>query len=109
MPRRKASVVLSVSDDSEPVESELIFKRISSGFYWDIPSDILNGVPFLQLNLTSIDVIEHFSIEDSPVGGRRVFMTSGRVYEFVSQSQIIALMCGLNALKTFLQSGRIPK
>jgi hypothetical protein len=108
MPRRKASVDLSVPSDSL-IESELIFKRISSGFYWDIPADILTGVPFLHLNLTSVDVIEHFLIEDNPVGGRRVCMASGRVYEFVSQSQIIALMCGLNALKTFLQSGRIPK
>jgi hypothetical protein len=109
MPRRKSPLSLSVQQDSDPTDSQLIFKRISSGFYWDIPADILTGVPFLQLNLTSIDAIEHFPIADNAIGGRRVLMASGKVYEFVSQSQIIALMCGLNALKTFLQSGRIPK
>ena len=109
MPRRKSPLSVSVSEPSEPVEPQLIFKRISSGFYWDIPADILTGVPFLQINLTSIDAIEHFSVHDNAVGGRRVIMASGKVYEFVAQSQIIALMCGLNALKTFLQSCRIPK
>ena len=109
MDKRKSDLSVSAPNHFQDIQPELIFKRISSGFYWDIPSDILTGIPFLHLNLTSVDSVEHFLIDDNPVGGRRVIMASGKVYEFVAQSQIIALMCGLNALKTFLQSGRIPK
>jgi hypothetical protein len=105
MSRRKA--VASVDVIPEDVNRDLVFQKISAGFFWDIRSDLMNGVPQLFLNLTLIESVEFMDIDGVPQSGRRVFLSSGKVYEFKSQSQVIDLMLGLNALKNFVIKGKI--
>ena len=106
MPRRKSALTTVIDESSESIEPELIFKRISSGFFWDIRADLVSGLPFLHLNLTAVECIQYLPVDDNPAAGRRVIMTSGKTYDLVSRNSVIDLMCGLEALKKFLKSGR---
>jgi hypothetical protein len=111
MSRRKSpSVSLSPDEISQSIYPEIVFKRISGGFYCAIRPDLFNGVPPLQLNLSSVDAIEDFDYLDDnglSCSGKRIRCSGGTVYELKSTGQKIDLLAGLKALREFLIKGKI--
>jgi hypothetical protein len=110
MARRKALSLTSEDISHSSSCPEIIFKRISSGFFCDIRSDLNNGIPFLHLNLSSLDCVEEFTYLDEnglSCSARRLCFSGGRVIELKSQDQVIDIDKGLRSLKNYLIKGLI--
>lgn len=105
--RTRATSVSAPHVIPEDVNRDLVFQKVAFGFYCDIRSDLVNGLPQLWLNLTNVESVEFLDVDGIPDHGRRVYLTSGKVYDFKSRSQVIDLVLGLNALKQFLITGKI--
>lgn len=89
-----------------PHNQDLVFKKVASGFFWHIRSDVLASSPYYYLNLSLVESIEvdwidpKECIEYAP---RTVYLSSGKTYRFTSPEQIKDLHIGLEALKKFVQ------
>lgn len=104
---RKRVLTVESSPVIDDVNRDFVFHKVSSGFFCEIRSDILNECPQLWINLVNIESIEFFEIGGDLKAGRRVFLTSGKVYELKSQSQVVDLTLGLHVLKQFLITGKV--